>query len=81
MTPRQYRSAKRNAVAALRGGCSSADLSEREQRIAQFIRRQCQMGSDVLVLRTSSFTPNAASRLKVYPMSIWAQQAAKRTLP
>ena len=33
MTPRQYRSAKRNAVAALLGGCSSADLSEREQDV------------------------------------------------
>jgi hypothetical protein len=38
-------------------------------------------GVQTLVLRTSSFTPNAASRLKVYPMSIGAQQAAKRTLP
>ncbi|SDY85316.1 hypothetical protein SAMN05421547_108227 [Delftia lacustris] len=79
MTRKQYRRAKRTALAALLGGCSSDDLDERERRVAQFIKRQWQTGTDVLVQRTSSMTPNAASRLKVYPMCIGAQQVAKRT--
>jgi len=81
MTPKQYRRAKRTALAALLGGCRSDDLDERERRVAQFIIRQWQTGTDVLVQRTSSMTPNAASRLQVYPMFIGVQQAATRTLP
>ncbi len=83
MTPKQYRRAKRTAETVMLYGCGNDDdyLNALERRVAKFIKRQWQTGTDVLVQRTSSFTPDAASRLKVYPMPIGNPDAGTRKLP
>ena len=83
MGPKQYRLARRNATATMLYGYGNDNdrFTAFEKRVAEYLKRQWQTGSDTLAARMSSFTPDAASRLRLYPMRIGNRAAGVRPLP
>lgn len=68
--PTGYQAAVRRVKACLSIGCKvdGEDFSELEKRLYGFFLHQ-RRHPDMLVARTSRFTPNARLRIKLYPLS------------